>query len=115
MNLIRQTSPESNLQDILKDIAKEWALLTDEDKKPFYELALKGNKKMGLLKISISPDKSRYFEEKRIYSDLIPSRLKTKKTKVSGFLCFCNEMRPIVKKENPQANCVTIIKELSSR
>ncbi|GAB9462794.1 hypothetical protein Gpo141_00000277 [Globisporangium polare] len=94
---VKREMPELEFLQISSEIGRRWKVITDEERRPYDELA--------------AADKKRYAEEKEDYVP-DPSFETTKSTRkkkdpnapkraLSAYFFFCNEIREGVRAENP--------------
>ncbi|KAL4159894.1 hypothetical protein PRNP1_000467 [Phytophthora ramorum] len=108
---VKREMPELQFLEISSEIGRRWKQITDEDRKPYDELA--------------AADKRRYQEEKE---DYVPdpsfaaakgSRKKkdpnAPKRALSAYFFFCNEIRQEVRDENPNKKITEIATLLAER
>ena len=115
--VVKQENPNMKTNEIMAELGARWKELKEnepEEVEKYMDVA--------------AEDKTRYQEEMKNY---VPSadedeKSKEKKTKAkkpadapkknkSGYLFFCQEMRPVVKQENPNMKTNEIMAELGAR
>jgi len=108
---VKREMPELEFLQISSEIGKRWKAITDEDRRPYDELA--------------AADKKRYIEEKEDYVP-DPSFESTKSSRkkkdpnapkraLSAYFFFCNEIREGVRAENPNKKITEIATLLAEK
>ncbi|KAI9905731.1 hypothetical protein PsorP6_013432 [Peronosclerospora sorghi] len=106
---VKKEMPELNFTEVSSEIGRRWKSISDEDRRPYDELA--------------AADKRRYLEEKEDYVP-DPSFESTKgsrkkkdpnapKRALSAYFFFCNDIRQETRDENPNMK-ITEIAQLSA-
>lgn len=108
---VKREMPELQFLQISIEIGKRWKEITDDERRPYDELAL--------------ADKRRYLEEKEDYVPDVsfenskPARKKkdpnAPKRALSAYFFFCNEIRDAVRAENPNKKITEIATLLAER
>lgn len=108
---VKREMPELQFLQISIEIGKRWKEITDEERRPYDELAL--------------ADKRRYLEEKEdyvpdvSYENAKPARKKkdpnAPKRALSAYFFFCNEIRDSVRAENPNKKITEIATLLAEK
>lgn len=108
---VKREMPELEFLQISSEIGRRWKVITDDDRRPYDELA--------------AADKKRYAEEKEDYVP-DPSFETTKSTRkkkdpnapkraLSAYFFFCNEIRAEVRAENPTKKITEIATLLAEK
>lgn len=108
---VKREMPELEFLQISSEIGRRWKVITDEDRRPYDELA--------------AADKKRYAEEKEDYVpdpsfEATKSSRKKKdpnapKRALSAYFFFCNEIREGVRAENPNKKITEIATLLAEK
>jgi hypothetical protein len=108
---VKREMPELEFLQISSEIGRRWKVITDEDRRPYDELA--------------AADKKRYAEEKEDYVpdpsfEATKSSRKKKdpnapKRALSAYFFFCNEIREGVRAENPNKKITEIATLLAAK
>ncbi|TYZ68758.1 hypothetical protein PybrP1_007005 [[Pythium] brassicae (nom. inval.)] len=108
---VKREMPELEFLQISAEIGRRWKVITDEERRPYDELA--------------AADKKRYAEEKEDYvPDPSYEAAKTSRKKkdpnapkraLSAYFFFCNEVRASVRAENPNKRITEIATLLAEK
>jgi len=93
---IKEINPKKTAPEITKLISEKWNASNENVRKPFLELAVQ--------------DKERYAKEMAQYIKTLPP-----KRPATGFILFCNEIRPAIKSKNPSLAMPAISKLLGEQ
>ena len=100
---VKHNNPKFTPKEIIKELSKQWRLAKETNSIKIYE---------NMARI----DKERYNKEKK--SNLSKNKFNNLAKPVksrNSYICFCNTMKTIVKKENPEFTSTDIIKELRKK